>query len=125
MNARRSYVESIDIVLVGLATTVTCGQTRGVGKDSRREWGFCQSPQPESQISISGMTLVRFSELPDSARIWAFGSEAPITGAVADTLLAEVDQYLDQWKAHGFPLKAAREWKENRFLVIGIDPTAE
>src|SRR3954468_13049638 len=71
------------------------------------------------------MPLVPFSALPDSARVWIFGSDVPITGAVADTLLAEVDQYLDQWKAHGFPLKAAREWKENRFLVIGIDPTEE
>src|SRR3954468_10530140 len=71
------------------------------------------------------MSLVAFTELPESARIWVFGSDQPITGAVADTLLAEVDQYLDQWKAHGFPLKAAREWKENRFLVIGIDPTVE
>lgn len=54
-----------------------------------------------------------------------FGSDTPLTGAVADSLLAEVDSYLDQWKAHGFPLRAAREWRDNRFLVIGIDPTVE
>src|SRR3954468_531153 len=71
------------------------------------------------------MSLVAFTELPESARIWVFGSDQPLTGAVADSLLAEVDAYLDQWKAHGFPLRAAREWKENRFLVIGIDPTVE
>jgi hypothetical protein len=71
------------------------------------------------------MPLVPFSELPAQARIWVFGADRPITGAAADTLLAEVDQYLGQWKAHGFPLKAAREWKENRFLIIGIDPTEE
>ena len=71
------------------------------------------------------MPLVPFSALPPSARIWVFGSDKPVSGAPADTLLAEVDQYLDQWKAHGFPLKAAREWIEDRFLVIGIDPTAE
>src|SRR3954463_15455433 len=71
------------------------------------------------------MPLVPFSALPDSARVWIFGSDVPVTGAASDTLLAEVDQYLDQWKAHGFPLKAAREWKENRFLIIGIDPTEE
>jgi hypothetical protein len=69
--------------------------------------------------------LVPFSALPDSARIWIFGSDKPLVGAVSDTLLAEVDSYLDQWKAHGFPLKAAREWRDNRFLIIGIDPTVE
>jgi hypothetical protein len=71
------------------------------------------------------MPLVPFSSLPDNARIWVFGSDTPLTGAVADSLLAEVDSYLDQWKAHGFPLRAAREWRDNRFLVIGIDPTVE
>lgn len=71
------------------------------------------------------MPLVPFNALPGSARIWVFGSDVPLHGVVADTLLAEVDRYLDQWKAHGFPLKAAREWKENRFLIVGIDPTEE
>ena len=71
------------------------------------------------------MSLVPFSALPDNARIWIFGSDKPLTGAVADTLLAEVDSYLDQWKAHGFPLRAAREWRDDRFLIIGIDPTVE
>src|SRR5437868_11412625 len=71
------------------------------------------------------MALVPFSDLPPSARIWIFGSDKPLSGAVADTMLAEVDAYLDQWKAHGFPLRAAREWRDNRFLIIGIDPTAE
>ncbi len=71
------------------------------------------------------MPLVPFNALPDSARIWVFGSDVPLDGAVADTLLVEVDQYLATWKAHGVPLKAAREWRENRFLIVGIDPTAE
>lgn len=71
------------------------------------------------------MPLVPFDTLPPDARIWVFGSDVPLNGAVADTLLAEVDGYLSQWKAHGFPLKAAREWREDRFLVIGIDPTEE
>jgi hypothetical protein len=71
------------------------------------------------------MPLVPFKDLPPDARIWVFGADAPVTGAAADTLLAEVDHYLDQWKAHGFPLKAARDWRESRFLVVGIDPTEE
>src|SRR3954466_5120535 len=71
------------------------------------------------------MSLVSFTSLPDNARIWIFGSDKPLAGAAPDTLLAEVDSYLDTWKAHGFPLRAAREWRDNRFLIIGIDPTAE
>lgn len=71
------------------------------------------------------MSLVPFDALPDNARIWIFGADKPLTGAVVDTMLAEVDSYLDRWKAHGFPLRAAREWRDDRFLIIGIDPTAE
>jgi hypothetical protein len=71
------------------------------------------------------MSLVAFKELPGTARIWIFGSDRPLDGAVADSVLAEVDAYLDQWKAHGFPLRAAREWVDDRFLIIGIDPTVE
>src|SRR3954467_1385455 len=71
------------------------------------------------------MSLVPFSALPDTARIWIFGSDKPLVGAVVDTLLAQVDSFLDQVKAHGFPLRAAREWRDDRFLVIGIDPTVE
>jgi hypothetical protein len=40
-------------------------------------------------------------------------------------LLEHVDQFLDQWKAHGAPLRCARDWREDRFLVLAIDPTAE
>jgi hypothetical protein len=71
------------------------------------------------------MPRVPFNSLPDQARIWVFASNEPLTGATADQLLTEVDGFLDQWKAHGQPLRAARDWREDQFLTIGIDPTAE
>jgi hypothetical protein len=71
------------------------------------------------------MSLVPFESLPDSARIWVFASDIPLVGATAARLLAEVDRFLQQWKAHGMPLRAARDWREDRFLTVGVDPTAE
>ena len=71
------------------------------------------------------MPRVDFSVLPSAARVWIFASDRPLTGSEADTLLAEVDRFLDQWKAHGAPLRSAREWRDDRFLAIGVDPTAE
>jgi hypothetical protein len=71
------------------------------------------------------MSLVPFESLPPDARVWVFASDAPLIGATADRLLATVDRFLEQWKAHGAPLRAAREWREDRFLVVGIDPTVE
>jgi hypothetical protein len=71
------------------------------------------------------MPVVDFSALPDTARVWVFASERPLTSGDATTLLAEVDRFLEQWKAHGAPLRSARDWRDDRFLAIGVDPTAE
>ena len=76
-------------------------------------------------LNCSTMPTARFSELPADARVWVFASDRPLQGDDANLLLQEVDRFLDQWKAHGAPLRSAREWRDDRFLAIGVDPTAE
>jgi len=71
------------------------------------------------------MPIVPFGTLPDSARVWVFASDRPVQGASADSLLAAVDQYLAQWKAHGVPLHCARDWRDARFLAVAVDVTQE
>ena len=71
------------------------------------------------------MPVVHFDSLPAHARVWVFASDRPLKGADATALLAEVDAWLEQWKAHGAPLRSARDWRDDRFLAIGVDPTAE
>src|SRR5512132_1483980 len=71
------------------------------------------------------MPIVPFDDLPDSARVWVFASDQPLSGAVADTLLAAVDKFLSEWRAHGVPLRCARDWRDDRFLAVGVDVTAE
>ncbi len=71
------------------------------------------------------MPLVAFSALPADARVWVFACDRNLTADEAGSLLSEVDVYLRQWKAHGSPLRCAREWVHDRFLAVGIDPTAE
>jgi hypothetical protein len=71
------------------------------------------------------MPVVDFADLPPNARVWIFASDRPLVGEDANALLSEVDRFLAQWKAHGAPLRSAREWRDNRFLAIGVDPTAE
>jgi len=66
------------------------------------------------------MPIVPFASLPDSARVWVFASDRELSGAAADTLLAAVDQFLSEWKAHGVPLRCAREWRDDRFLAVGV-----
>jgi hypothetical protein len=67
------------------------------------------------------MPIVPFESLPDSSRVWVFGSDRPVTGPAAQRLLGEVDRFLEDWKAHGAPLRCSRLWRDDRFLVIGVD----
>ena len=71
------------------------------------------------------MPQVNFSSLPAGARVWVFATDRELDAGLAQSLLAQVDGYLAQWKAHGMPLRCAREWRDGRFLAVGIDPTAE
>lgn len=67
------------------------------------------------------MAAISFEQLPADARVWIFAASEPLHGEKADTLLGAVDQHLDEWKAHGLPLTCARDWRDDRFLAIGVD----
>ena len=67
------------------------------------------------------MALVPFETLPDSSRVWVFGSDRPLSEDATAKLMTAVEGYLADWKAHGEPLTAAYEWRFGRLLVIGVD----
>jgi len=67
------------------------------------------------------MAATSFRQLPGEARVWIFAAGEPLTGDNADALLAATDDYLDSWQAHGLPLTCARDWRDDRFLAIGVD----
>ncbi len=70
------------------------------------------------------MPRVDFHALPDHARLWVFAASDPVTGEPAARLLSAVDEWLAQWKAHGDPLTCGRDWRDDRFLAIGVDQSA-
>lgn len=70
------------------------------------------------------MPLISFASLPLTARVWVFAADRPVTGAAAERLLGTVDQYLATWAAHAQPLLAARDWRDDQFLAIGLDQSA-
>ncbi len=67
------------------------------------------------------MPIVPFESLPDDARVWVFGSSKPLSEKDSATLLARVDEFLADWKAHGDPLTAGRAFTSERFLTIAVD----
>jgi hypothetical protein len=62
-----------------------------------------------------------FARLPGSSRLWIFGAERALDARERAALLDEADRFLEQWKAHGEPLTAARDWREDRFLMVAVD----
>ena len=71
------------------------------------------------------MPIVKFEALPDDARIWVFGTAAPVDEIDAAKVLAVADAFLLQWNAHGHPLTCARDWRDERFLAVGVDHRTE
>lgn len=67
------------------------------------------------------MPLVPFDAMPDDARVWIFAADRPLSGEDERVMLAAVDDALSDWKAHGEPLTAARDWRDGRFLAIAVD----
>ena len=67
------------------------------------------------------MPLVSFESLSEFARVWVFGVDRRLAADDVSRLLDGVDQYLTQWHAHGEPLTCARVWRDDRFLVVGVE----
>ncbi|HVF39038.1 MAG TPA: hypothetical protein VM939_03990, partial [Gemmatimonadaceae bacterium] len=65
--------------------------------------------------------MTQLDSLPNTARVWVFGSDRTLTDEKSEILLREVDEFLSQWNAHGTPLTSARSWLHGRFLIIGVD----
>ena len=70
------------------------------------------------------MPQVPFHSLPNDARVWVFGAADELTQPASERLLDAVDAFLDQWNAHGSPLTCGREWRDGRFLAIGVDQSS-
>lgn len=70
------------------------------------------------------MPLIPFADLPDDARCWVFVAEAPLDEVDTPRLLSAVDGFLLTWQAHGAPLSCGREFRDEHFLVIGVDERA-
>jgi hypothetical protein len=70
------------------------------------------------------MPLVPFDSLNDDSRVWVFAAEPPLDEDRSKLLLEVVDDFLRQWVAHGEPLTSGREWRDRRFLIVGVDQSA-
>lgn len=68
---------------------------------------------------------VNIDQLSNDAHIWIFGISPVLDAQQSATLLRQVDDFLDNWAAHGVPIKGARELREGSFLIIAADEKRE
>ncbi|TVP74937.1 MAG: hypothetical protein EA352_09445 [Gemmatimonadales bacterium] len=78
-----------------------------------------------TNTSGTAATDPAFEALPDTARLWVFGTDRPLAPEEESRLLQEVDDFLGGWRAHGHPLSAGRSWVLGRFLMVAVDEGVE
>ena len=71
------------------------------------------------------MARILFEELPDHGRLWIFPCSRTLSGREAEVFIETVHSFLDDWKAHGVPLRCAGELRDSQFLIVGVDVDSE
>jgi hypothetical protein len=68
---------------------------------------------------------VNIDQLSNDAHIWIFGVSPALDAQKSAVLLRQVDAFLDEWAAHGTPIRGARDLREGSFLIIAADENRE
>lgn len=68
---------------------------------------------------------VNIDQLSNDAHIWIFGISPALDAQKSAVLLRHVDAFLDDWAAHGVPIRGARDLREGSFLIIAADENRE
>ena len=68
---------------------------------------------------------VNIDQLSNDAHIWIFGISPALDAEKQETLLRSVDAFLDDWAAHGVPIRGARDLREGSFLIVAADERSE
>lgn len=71
------------------------------------------------------MPRTDIANLSDEARIWIFGISPALDAAQAQKVLSRIDPFLDDWAAHGQPIRSAREIRDGSFLMVAVEKSAE
>ncbi len=70
------------------------------------------------------MSSIDFNQLPDSARIWIFGSIKPLKSDDIQTVERNMDDFVREWIAHKKDVLGSWTLVHDRFICIGADESA-
>lgn len=75
--------------------------------------------------ATAGIPHLTLDELSPSSRVWVFGAAGPLDHEQQRAIEASLREFLRTWKAHGQPLRAAVEIRDQRFVIIAADDAAD
>ena len=65
--------------------------------------------------------LVDFNTLPDESRVWIYQSNRSFTDKEISEIKAKLNDFIENWTAHGSDLKSGYNIVYKRFIVIALD----
>jgi hypothetical protein len=65
--------------------------------------------------------FVPFETLPSNARLWIYQSDRSLNIDEEKKLSVELEQFCEQWKAHGQDLKTSFTIKYRHFVILAVD----
>ena len=57
-------------------------------------------------------------DLPDTARLWIFTADRPLSARTTDALQARIEAFLTEWASHGRAVSGAAVVLHDRFLAV-------
>lgn len=65
--------------------------------------------------------FIPFDELQADARIWIYQADRPLSEQEVKLINEAGKSFIDQWNAHGNPLKGSLKIYDYRFVILGVD----
>ncbi|MGI0106495.1 ABC transporter ATPase [Salinimicrobium sp. WS361] len=65
--------------------------------------------------------FVPFDTLPESSRVWIYQANRSFTEEEQAEIKEKLQQFIEQWTAHGANLQASFEMRYRRFIILGLD----
>ncbi len=65
--------------------------------------------------------FIPFDTLPSNARLWIYQSDRSLNTDEEKILSSELEQFCEQWKAHGQDLKTSFAIEHHHFVILAVD----
>jgi hypothetical protein len=65
--------------------------------------------------------LVEFTTLPEESRVWIYQANRSFTDEEITEIKSKLDEFIENWTAHGSNLQSGYEIKYKRFIIIALN----